>query len=28
VSRRFTGAIRYSTPGRNTTIGRFAFAIR
>jgi hypothetical protein len=25
---RFTGAIRYSTPGRNTTIGRFAFAIR
>jgi hypothetical protein len=25
---RFTGAIRYSTPGRNTTIGRFAFTIR
>jgi hypothetical protein len=25
---RFTGHIRYSTPGRNITIGRFAFRIR
>jgi hypothetical protein len=25
---RFTGLIRYSVPGRNVTIGRFAFRIR